>query len=86
MLKSNKNMDLDIPIHFSNPNLAPIRPWKSPEWINQQWNTEKTCSLCCGARVVIVRSTDGSMIKKYCLACKGLGRVFVRSPEEVITA
>lgn len=84
----NKNMDLDIPISFSDPNLKPFK--LDPLFINGTYNTTKKCTVCRGARFVYIRDRImSSGIKKYCLNCKGTGEMFVKGNEkerEVLTA
>ena len=73
-----KNMDLDIPI-FSGNSLGlmqKIKPWVPPGWLSQTVGTEVQCRLCVGGKMCIVASQGtGQNILKYCLACKGTGKI-----------
>jgi len=77
----NKNMDLDIPISFSDKNLKPFS--LKPMFINGSINTTKVCSVCRGARFVYIRDNImNSGIKKYCLNCKGTGIMRVKGSDK----
>ena len=72
-----KNMDLDIPLPSSQTLFPVLRQWKSPDSIlDRSKGGYFTCTQCKGGKMCIVHSSNyGTNVLKYCLACKGTGRI-----------
>lgn len=77
-----KDMDLDIPVFSTSSERLNLKPrlWMPDQVLHFQTtrNTSVTCYLCRGAGFVYVNSEGtNTVIKKYCLHCKGTREMMV---------
>lgn len=76
-----KDQNLDIPIAVSptQQQINKISKAWTPEsllTLSQTRGTEVTCRICRGAKMVVIKSErTNNMVLKYCLHCKGTGKM-----------